>query len=179
VTGHNVWRYFKYETGKHVIQRHPKNGKGKKHTSVVTVGVLPIPPDNSLIPIPSSELEITAQCGRQKAGGQNVNRVHSACRIKHIPTGVSVFINGRDFHRNKIDALKIITMKVNDNRIEKLNSDYSTVRKLFLGNSSRGDKIRTYNFTESRVTDHRFNIKTRDIKRIVNGEIGLLYPQEK
>lgn len=178
IFGNNVWKYFKNESGKHVVQEVAKGGKGKLHTSIVAVGILPVPPKNSYTPLPISELEITAQCGRQKAGGQNVNKVASAIRAKHIPTGVSVFINGRDQHQNKEIAIKILTLKVNQDRIEKQNSKYSNLRKSILGNSSRGDKIRTYNFIESRVTDHRFNIKTGNIKAVMKGDIDLLYPKE-
>jgi peptide chain release factor 1 len=179
IWGKSVWKFFKYESGKHVVQRVPSNGKGKKHTSIVTVGVLPVPPDNSYIPLPRAELDIIAQTGKQNAGGQNVNKVASAIRAKHIPTGISVFINGRDQHQNKEMAIKVLTLKVNEERIGKQNDEYSSLRKSILGNSCRGDKIRTYNFLESRVVDHRFNIKTSNVKAIMSGEINILYPKDK
>jgi peptide chain release factor 1 len=175
ILGNNAWKYFKYESGKHVIQEMAKGGK--LHTSVVSVGVLPVPPRNEYTPLPISELEITAQTGKQKAGGRNANCVNSACRVVHIPTKIAAFINGRDFHKNREDAIKIVTLKVNEQKIHKQNNEYHNLRKSVLGDGCRGDKIRTYNFIFSRVVDHRFNIKTGNIKGIMNGDIDLLYPK--
>lgn len=176
IKGNGAGRYFKNETGKHVIQRvPPTETKGRKQTSVVSVAVLPLPPENIFKPLPMSELEIIAQCGKQGAGGQNVNKVASAIRAKHIPTGFSVFINGRDQGANKRDAIRILTARVNDYNINKENSSYGELRKERLGNGSRGDKIRTYNILESRVVDHRFNKKINNVEAILKkGQFELL-----
>ena len=174
--GPDVGKYFKFESGNHVVQRYPDNGKGKRHTSVIAVSVMPLPPDNLIISLPMAELEITAQTGKQNAGGQNVNKVASAIRARHIPTGLSVFINGRDQHRNKANAIKILTMKVNEQRIEKDKKQYLDLKKSTAGNSCRGDKIRTYNFIDSRAVDHRFNKKTSNIESVMKGNFNLLLP---
>jgi peptide chain release factor 1 len=135
---------------------------------------LPLPPDNAFKPIPQNELEVITQCGKQGAGGQNVNKVASAVRMKHIPTGISVFINGRDQHRNRKDALKIITTKVNDYIQNKEQSVYSRMRRELM-DGSRGNKIRTYNLLEHRITDHRTNRKVSNVDAILKkGQFELL-----
>lgn len=174
VTGENAGRYFKYETGKHIVQRiPPTETKGRKQTSVVAVAILPIPPEHTLKPIPQNELEIKTQCGHGP-GGQHQNKTASAVRMRHIPTGIQVFINGRDQYSNKREAAKIITAKVNDYYINKEKSVYSQMRRELM-DGSRGNKIRTYNFLEQRVTDHRTNKKIHNVDSILKkGQFELL-----
>lgn len=141
---------------------------------MVVVGVLPVQ-DDTYEPLNDKDIEITAQCGRQKAGGQNVNKVASAIRAKHIPTGIAVFINGRDQGRNKKDALKILSFKVNEQAKNASNQKYGQLRKSVLGNSGRGDKIRTYNFLERRIVDHRTSVKLHNMDVIFSkGRFDLL-----
>lgn len=174
ITGLGAGRYFKHETGKHIIQRiPPTETKGRKQTSVVAVAILPLPPDNTQKPIPQQELDITTQCGHGP-GGQHQNKTASAVRMRHMPTGIQVFINGRDQHANRREALRIITVKVNDYLQNKEQSVYSKMRRELM-DGNRGNKIRTYNLLEHRVTDHRFNKKISNVDAILKkGQFELL-----
>lgn len=176
VAGNGVGEAFKNEIGKHVVQRiPPTESKGRKQTSIVVVGILPIKDDLDIEPLKSEDLEVICQRG-SGPGGQNKNKTDSAVRMKHMPTGISVFIcNERSQQSNKYEALKILTAKVNEAKFLESNSNYSEIRKNQLGDGGRSDKIRTYNFLESRVVDHRLGTKTGNIKAIMKGEFKLLF----
>lgn len=177
VCGKNVWKAFQHEIGKHCCQRVPETEtKGRRHTSLISVGILPIKED-VWEPLKESELEVTAQTGKQGAGGQNVNKVASAIRMKHIPTGLCVFINGRDQGSNRREALKILTARVNDLRQSQLDKSYADFRRQQLGDGRRGSKIRTFNFIDSRVTDHQLGVKTSKIKEVMKGDFKILFDQ--
>jgi peptide chain release factor 1 len=174
IKGNNAGKYFQYETGKHVVQRRPKNGKGKAHTSVVSVAVLPLPPDRSYKPLPDHEVDIIAQCGHGP-GGQHQNKSHTSIRAIHKPTALSVFIVGRSQIANKKEAIKILTAKVNEQFTSEKVNNYNYIRKHTLGDGNRGDKIRTYNFMESRITDSRSGVKLRNMDLIFSkGKFELL-----
>jgi len=174
IIGKGAYDAFRFETGSHCCQRVPvTESKGRRHTSIVSVAVLPIK-NEIWKPLDDKDLEIITQTGKQGAGGQNTNKVASAVRAKHKPTGISVFINGRDQYRNKIEALKILTAKVNDKIQSEIDSSYAKYRRETLGTGCRGAKIRTYNFIESRVVDHRLGTKTGNIKGIMKGELDII-----
>lgn len=176
VTGSGAGKAFQYENGKHCVQRIPDTEtKGRKQTSIISVGVLPLMEKSAYQELKDKDLEVITQTGKQGAGGQNVNKVASAVRMKHLPTGLSVFINGRDQHKNRQEAYKILTAKVNEVTMEKINGDYASMRKAKMGNGKRSDKVRTYNFMESRVVDHRLGVKTSNVKGIMKGEFNLLF----
>jgi peptide chain release factor 1 len=172
--GKNVWKAFQHESGKHCVQRFPPSEKkGRRHTSMISVAVLPLPPKLALSSLPNDELEVKTQ-GGSGPGGQHQNKTDSAVRMTHKPTGLQVFINGRDQQRNRREALRILTAKVCERLQSQQAAAYDAKRKSQMGSGGRGDKIRTYNFIDSRVVDHRLGKKTKQIKRVMKGELDLL-----
>lgn len=169
--GTNVKSHFSNEGGKHIVQRIPSNGKnGKAHTSVVTVAILPLLPN---IPkLNKNDFEWTAQRGHGK-GGQNQNKVASAVRMIHKPTGLSVFINGRDQKQNYRRALQILSNKINELHKNNIHNSYNNQRLSQFNNRGRSSKDRTYNFIRNEVTDHNTG-KCIPIWMIEKGKIELL-----
>lgn len=175
IKGKKAAWYFRHESGRHCVQRvPPTENKGRRQTSFVSVAVLPLPPEKVLEPLKEKDLVIKMQTGRQKAGGQNANSVNSAIRARHVPTGLSVFINGRDGGQNKQEALRILTVKVNQQTNDELHAKNAALRSESLANRGRGDKIRTYNFCDGYVMDHQLNRECRDMKNLMRGDLDLL-----
>ena len=178
--GHGVWKRFQNESGKHCVQRIPDTEKnGRKQTSMVSVALLPLMPEKQYPPLKEDDLDIKFQTGRQKAGGQNANKVASAVRMTHRPTGLQVFINGRDQGANKKEARRILTAKVHDGLYQKQDQEYSDFRKRQIDGGGRGNKVRTYNFLESRVVDHRLELKTSQVKKVLAGDFDILFNSTK
>ncbi len=173
ITGDKCWQLFGSESGKHVVQRIPPSEKnGRRHTSVVAVAVLPLTNQPSAA-LAATEVCITTQRGHGK-GGQHQNKVESAVRAVHIPTGIRVFINGRDQLRNKELALEILISRVAEFRREAIHNETNRLKESQLGFGKRSGKIRTYNFLESTVTDHNTGQKTRKIEAVMKGNFDLL-----
>ena len=174
-SGTGVWKAFQHEPGKHCVQRCPATEKkSRRHTSMVSVAVLSIPQKLGLQQLPAEEIEVKTQ-GGSGPGGQHQNKTDSAVRMTHGPTGLQVFINGRDQQRNRREALRILAAKVYENHKRQHDAAYDASRKSQMKGGGRGDKVRTYNFINFRVVDHRLRKKTKQIKRIMKGEFDLLF----
>lgn len=173
VSGNSPWGVFQHEPGKHVCQRVPvTESRGRRHTSLVSVAVMPIK-DDAVEPLRDEDVKVET-CGGHGPGGQHQNNTDSAVRMRHLPTGIMVFINGRSQHANRREARRILAARVAEvNRI-KADAEHSEGRQSQLGGGRRGDKIRTYNFIDSRVVDHRLGRKTHQIRRVMKGELGLI-----
>ncbi len=139
---------------------------------MVSVAVLPIPDD---IPgLRDDDIEVTT-CGGHGPGGQHQNKTDSAVRMRHTPTGLTVFINGRKQHANRREARRILAARVAELMRERADAEYSGERRAQMGGGGRGNKVRTYNFMNSRVVDHRLGRKTSQIRRVMRGEFRLLW----
>lgn len=115
--------------------------------------------------------------GKLTAGGQHAQKNATAIRAKHLPTGITVFIqNQRSQHQNRLEALKILAARVNDQRMAAENRAYAEFRRNQLGDGRRGSKVRTYNFIDSRVTDHPSGRKTRDVAGVMRGDFSAILP---
>lgn len=168
-----MWDIFSNESGKHTIQRCPETERGgRRHSSVVSVGILPLLSLN-VVKIQEKDIETIFQRG-SGAGGQNQNKVASAVRMKHLPTGLSVFINGRDQGQNKKRAYEILSGRIQDYYYNQQNEEYARKRKNLLGDSGRGGSKRTWNFYKGFITDHSTGKQTYDIKSILKGNLNLL-----
>jgi peptide chain release factor 1 len=154
------------------VQRVPDTEtQGRIHTSAATVAVLPEVEDVD-IQIKDDDLKIDTMRA-QGAGGQHVNKTESAIRITHIPTGTIVFVQEeRSQHKNKAKALKMLRAKLYDEQRSKLDRERSADRKSQIGSGDRSERIRTYNFPQGRVTDHRINLTLYKLPEVMEGDIG-------
>ena len=173
--GDGVWNCFKFETGQHCVQRiGTTEANGRRHTSFVSVAVLPIPEEKILRSLPEQDIEFSYMRG-SGPGGQNRNKVCSCVRAIYRPTKLEVVIDGRDQGKNKSLAVRILTAKFNKIEQEKKDQDYNRKRKI-LGQGGRGEteKIRTYNFLKNFAIDHRTGKKTSNVKAVMKGDLDLL-----
>jgi peptide chain release factor 1 len=171
VKGQEAYRHFKYESGAHRVQRVPKTEtQGRIHTSTATVLVLPdIEEEDSDINPADLVFETHRASG---AGGQHINKTDSAVRITHTPTGISVNCqDGRSQHANRDTALRLIRARVAEYYEEKANAEKGAVRREKIGTGDRSEKIRTYNYPQNRVTDHRIGLTLQQLDRIMEGKL--------
>lgn len=172
VTGKGAYAKFKFESGVHRVQRVPvTESSGRIHTSAATVAVLP-EAKNVQIEINEKDLQIDYYRAGG-AGGQHVNKTESAIRITHIPTGIIVACQDeRSQGKNKEKAMNWLKSKLYDYYQSQADSAYAEKRKLQVGSGDRSEKIRTYNYPQSRVTDHRINMTIYSLETFMNGDIG-------
>eukprot|EP00548_Thalassiothrix_antarctica_P019266 CAMPEP_0194192566 /NCGR_PEP_ID=MMETSP0154-20130528/71256_1 /TAXON_ID=1049557 /ORGANISM="Thalassiothrix antarctica, Strain L6-D1" /LENGTH=369 /DNA_ID=CAMNT_0038916123 /DNA_START=182 /DNA_END=1288 /DNA_ORIENTATION=- len=161
--------FFKYESGVHRVQRVPVND-ARIHTSACSVAVLPSPSDratNQLLPTSEIRIDTMRASG---AGGQHVNTTDSAVRVTHIPTGITASIQDeRSQHQNKAKALRLIAARVYDLQREEEMKKRGAARNTLMGGGDRSERIRTYNYPQDRVTDHRCKVTEYGISRLLNG----------
>jgi len=175
VEGENVYRTLRYESGGHRVQRIPATeANGRIHTSAATVAVLPEASETDDIEIRPDEIRIDL-FRAQGAGGQKVNKTESAVRITHLPTGIVVSCQDeRSQHRNKDRAMSVLKTRILDKIRGEEQAKYADIRKNQVGSGDRNERIRTYNFPQNRVTDHRIGLTLYNLDRVIEGELDEL-----
>ena len=171
ITGRNVFARFKYESGVHRVQRVPTTeSQGRIHTSTVTVAVLPEAEEVD-VEINTEDLRIDVYRA-SGAGGQHVNKTESAVRITHLPTGIVVAMQEeRSQHKNRAKAMKILRSRMYDAQRSSVDATRAADRKSQVGTGDRSERIRTYNFPQGRVSDHRIGLTLHNIERIMAGDL--------
>ncbi len=174
VTGTDVYKRFKHESGVHRVQRVPATeAQGRIHTSTATVAVLPEAEEVD-IELKPDELEINV-CRASGKGGQGVNTTDSAVQIIHKPTGLIVrCADGRSQQKNKVQALTVLRSRLLERKVAEENAKYAAQRKGQVGTGERSEKIRTYNFPQNRVTDHRIEVTLYNLANFIEGDLDPL-----
>ena len=174
IEGNGAYSRLKYESGVHRVQRVPvTEAQGRIHTSAVTVAIMPEAEEVELN-IDQNELRVDVYRSTGH-GGQSVNTTDSAVRITHLPTGLVVTCQDEKSQlKNKIKAMKVLRARLLDAMIQKQNAEQAQTRKSQVGTGDRSERIRTYNFPQGRITDHRINITRYDLDNFLNGNIGAM-----
>ncbi len=175
ITGDEVYASLKFESGAHRVQRVPETeSQGRIHTSACTVAIMPEVDDVDEIEINAGDLRVDT-FRASGAGGQHVNKTDSAIRLTHLPTGVVVECQDeRSQHKNKAKAMKVLQSRLYSAAQEAHDAEQSEARKKLVGTGDRSDRIRTYNYPQGRVTDHRINLTLYKLDDIMQGEMGQL-----
>jgi peptide chain release factor 1 len=169
VAGKGVFARLKFESGVHRVQRVPATeAQGRIHTSAATVAVLPEAEDVD-IDLKQEDLNVETLRASSK-GGQHANTTDSAVRMTHIPTGISVTVSSRSQHQNRAQALQVMRSRLFEVEREKLDSERSAARKGQIGSGDRSERIRTYNYPQGRVTDHRINLTLYQLDKVLSGD---------
>lgn len=170
ISGRGVFSKLKFESGVHRVQRVPETeASGRIHTSAATVAVLPEAEDID-IEIKPEDIRIDTMRA-SGAGGQHVNTTDSAVRITHLPTGLIVTSSEKSQHQNRAKAMQVLRSRLYDIERQKLDSERSANRKSQVGSGDRSERIRTYNFPQGRVTDHRINLTLYKLDRMIEGDL--------
>ena len=172
IEGQGAYSQLKFESGGHRVQRVPETeAQGRIHTSACTVAVLPEADEIDDVKIDPSEIRIDVYRA-SGAGGQHVNKTESAVRITHLPTGLVVECqDDRSQHKNKDRAMKILAARIKDKQVQEQQKKEASTRKSLIGSGDRSERIRTYNFPQGRVTDHRINLTLYKIDQIMDGDL--------
>ena len=170
ISGENVFSKLKYESGVHRVQRVPETESGGRvHTSAATVAVLPEAEEVD-VEIANSDIRIDTMRS-SGAGGQHVNTTDSAVRITHLPTGIVVISSEKSQHQNRAKAMQVLRTRLYDLSISSQQNEIASARKSQVGTGDRSERIRTYNFPQGRVTDHRINYTIYKLDNFLNGDI--------
>ena len=172
IVGNGAYSRLKFESGAHRVQRVPDTEtQGRIHTSACTVAVLPEADEVADIVLNPAELKIDT-FRASGAGGQHVNKTDSAVRITHVPTGIVVECqDDRSQHKNRARAMGVLAARIKDKQVREQQSKIAATRKSLVGSGDRSERIRTYNFPQGRVTDHRINLTLYKIAQIMDGDL--------
>jgi len=172
IVGHGAYSRLKFESGGHRVQRVPETeSQGRIHTSACTVAVMPEADEVGEVDINPAELRIDTYRA-SGAGGQHINKTDSAVRITHLPTGLVVECqDDRSQHRNRAQAMSVLAARLKDREIQAQHAAEASTRKSLIGTGDRSDRIRTYNFPQGRITDHRINLTLYKIDAMMDGDL--------
>ena len=172
IAGNGVYSKLKFESGAHRVQRVPETeSQGRIHTSACTVAVMPEADELEDVQINPSEIRVDT-FRASGAGGQHINKTDSAVRITHLPTGIVVECqDGRSQHQNKAQAMSVLVARIKDAQEREQHARIASERKSLVGSGDRSERIRTYNFPQGRVTDHRINLTLYKIDAIMDGDL--------
>ncbi|MHC4726701.1 MAG: peptide chain release factor 1 [Planctomycetota bacterium] len=167
-----AWSELGYEGGGHRVQRVPETeSQGRVHTSAATVAVLPEPEELDIQIAPDDVIEHVSRSSGP--GGQNVNKVSSAIKLEHIPTGITISMQDeKSQHKNRAKAWRVLRSRVYEHHMSKKRAERDSQRKSMIGSGDRSQKIRTYNYPQNRVTDHRINLSLYSLDKIMGGDMG-------
>jgi peptide chain release factor 1 len=171
IAGEGVFARLKYESGVHRVQRVPETESGGRiHTSAATVAVLPEAAEDVEIDIPATDIRIDTMRA-SGAGGQHVNTTDSAVRITHLPSGIVVTSSEKSQHQNRANAMAVLRARLYDMQRQKADDERAADRKSQVGSGDRSERIRTYNFPQGRMTDHRINLTLYALDKIMTGDL--------
>ncbi|KVW96758.1 peptide chain release factor 1 [Thiobacillus denitrificans] len=176
IVGHGAYSRLKFESGGHRVQRVPETeSQGRIHTSACTVAVMPEADEVGEVDINPADLRIDTYRA-SGAGGQHINKTDSAVRITHLPTGLVVECqDDRSQHKNRAQAMSVLAARLKDREIQAQHATEASTRKSLIGTGDRSDRIRTYNFPQGRITDHRINLTLHKIDAMMDGDLTELF----